>query len=69
MVLDASPTPHSSHETWYSAHKDTLMSEAAAKYGVAVPGANVAEGAEVLSGEQLLESYLALLEKHFQSSL
>ncbi|KXZ41422.1 hypothetical protein GPECTOR_476g406 [Gonium pectorale] len=66
LMLDAAPLQDSPLDIWYSAHKDTLLADAAAHYGVALPEAG-GDGAE-LTAEQLLEYYLALLAKHFESA-
>ncbi|KXZ52120.1 hypothetical protein GPECTOR_10g1143 [Gonium pectorale] len=57
-VLDALPVRYSSYETWYGKHKATLLADAAAHY-------NVQEN--VLSAEQLLDFFVALLDKHFET--
>ncbi|KXZ41340.1 hypothetical protein GPECTOR_534g537 [Gonium pectorale] len=66
LMLDSAPLQDSPLDIWYSAHKTTLLADAAAHYKVALPAAG--GGAAELTAEQLLEYYLTLLAKHFESA-
>ncbi|KXZ41987.1 hypothetical protein GPECTOR_229g513 [Gonium pectorale] len=66
LMLDSAPLQDSPLDVWYSAHKSTLLANAAAHYNVALPRAG--GGGPTLTAEQLLEYYLALLAKHFESA-